>query len=313
MKTNRLRSIGWLFFSVIIVRISIYLFGGWVIENTDINDLLILFLSQLTYVIPVLVYLILKREPVKNVVRIKNVSLKTVGLVFIIAMLVIPITAFVNGISLLFVENTVVNSLGSMASSSGFVAFLLVSAVTPAIMEEGVYRGVVLSDFRKSGLWKGILISAFLFALLHLNLNQFMYAFVFGVIMALIVEVTGSVLMSMLVHFLMNAMSTTVMYITQILTQGKLQETAASAASQKTVLIGVVCFYGVLAIACSIGIVLILSVIAKIEKREVIFNALNPFLKEKPYLYQKAKAFSVPLLLGMLLCIVVIVINLVLS
>lgn len=51
-----------------------------------------------------------------------------------------------------------------------------------------------------------------MFGCMHMNLNQFIYAFALGVYLAFLVEATGSVFSSMLAHFTLNATSTVMSY-----------------------------------------------------------------------------------------------------
>jgi hypothetical protein len=80
-------------------------------------------------------------------------------------------------------------------------------AVIPACIEEFVFRGIFYHSYRKSGILGAALLSGVLFGMLHLNINQFIYAFFIGIIFALLVEATGSMFSSMLAHFAINTYS----------------------------------------------------------------------------------------------------------
>lgn len=92
------------------------------------------------------------------------------------------------------------------------VAFFVI-AVTPTICEELLFRGVLYRGYRKTGRWVAIVLSAFLFGIMHMNLNQFFYAFVVGIIFALVNEVTGSILPSVFLHLYMNGRSTVLLFL----------------------------------------------------------------------------------------------------
>jgi membrane protease YdiL (CAAX protease family) len=71
---------------------------------------------------------------------------------------------------------------------------LLVVGVLPAVCEELAFRGFILSGLRRRFRpWTAILLSSFLFALYQMNVFQFVPHFVFGVVLALLVQRTGSV------------------------------------------------------------------------------------------------------------------------
>ena len=97
------------------------------------------------------------------------------------------------------------SSLVSSTSFGSFVLSVFSLAVIPAIGEELIFRGVVFNGLRKHySLTSSILISSLLFALMHLSLQQFVYPFLLGMIMAWIVARTGSIVCSMVVHFVNN-------------------------------------------------------------------------------------------------------------
>ncbi len=91
---------------------------------------------------------------------------------------------------------------------------IVVLAVLPAICEELIFRGVVLSGLRKNFSEKlALVLSALMFAFMHGNLQQLIYPFLLGLILGWIVMRTGSVFSSMLVHFISNAIVITFAYI----------------------------------------------------------------------------------------------------
>jgi membrane protease YdiL (CAAX protease family) len=102
--------------------------------------------------------------------------------------------------------------MSEIALENPFLLSLFCIAIIPAIFEESVYRGIFYQEYRKINPFGAIFFSALLFGLLHGNLNQFTYAFVMGVIMALIIEATDSILATMIIHFIINGMSVTLLY-----------------------------------------------------------------------------------------------------
>lgn len=104
-------------------------------------------------------------------------------------------------------EKTIFAYIGGTWKSY-FVNLILICLV-PAISEELLFRGVLQNLFSKvsQNIWVGISISAFLFALIHLQpfnfLPMFALAFCYGIIAAY----TGSLWITMILHFLNNALT----------------------------------------------------------------------------------------------------------
>ena len=88
----------------------------------------------------------------------------------------------------------------------GFIGVIFVVAVLPAILEEGVFRGIILNGLKELGALVCCLICGGLFALYHQNPSQTIYQFICGSAFALVALRSGSALPTMLSHFINNAL-----------------------------------------------------------------------------------------------------------
>lgn len=87
------------------------------------------------------------------------------------------------------------------------VLALLVIAVSPAIFEEALFRGVILNTCEKSmGTVRTVFVVGFAFALFHGSPEQTVYQFITGCALAFIALRSGSVLPSVMMHFINNAL-----------------------------------------------------------------------------------------------------------
>lgn len=89
---------------------------------------------------------------------------------------------------------------------------LIFTAILPGVCEEVAHRGMILSSSKKLGRGKAILISAVLFGLLHLNIQQVFYATLIGLFLGYLTIITGSIYPAMIVHFMNNALSVFLTY-----------------------------------------------------------------------------------------------------
>ncbi len=87
------------------------------------------------------------------------------------------------------------------------ILYGIVICVIPPIVEELLFRGLVLQSLRKYGNGFAIVGSAMLFGLYHGNFVQMVFAFIAGLVMALVVVRTGSLWTSIVIHFLNNSIS----------------------------------------------------------------------------------------------------------
>lgn len=181
--------------------------GSGLLYTVDESGFLSLASSQLLLVLPTVLYICRWRIPVKDFLRIGRLPILNILLLVLFSFSIIPFLNFLNVFSMLFARNVIANTASQIIGNQSLAVSLFVIAFLPGAMEEAVYRGAFYNEYRKVSLRKGLLLSALLFALMHLNLNQFIYAFAMGLIFPLLVEANNSILASLLVHFIINANS----------------------------------------------------------------------------------------------------------
>ncbi len=91
-----------------------------------------------------------------------------------------------------------------MIGSSSILPILLIAGVVGPIIEELMFRKLILDRLYPFGEKLAILVSALLFALFHGNLTQFIYAFLLGVVFAYLYCRTGKILYPILLHMAIN-------------------------------------------------------------------------------------------------------------
>lgn len=189
-------------------------------------------LSQGSIVLPFLIYCILKKENPLRVIRFKKIKLKTAILAVAIAIFSYPVVVLLNMISMMFVENAMVEVMPDVLAL-GLVPGLILMALLPAVIEETIFRGMIYNTYSKRRPIVGILLSALLFGLMHMNFNQLPYAVYLGIIMALVMEACDSIVAPMIVHFTMNGTSSTLAF----LTKDTLDEAAGASSDLKSIII----------------------------------------------------------------------------
>lgn len=81
------------------------------------------------------------------------------------------------------------------------------TAVVPALVEEYLFRGVMLKNLLPYGKTVAVVVSALLFSLMHQNFLQFLYAFGAGIVLGVVFLKTGSIWCGVLIHFVNNFLS----------------------------------------------------------------------------------------------------------
>ena len=214
-KRNREPKENGLFLAVILTYLALTLVLG-VLEAAGITLqlplVLALILGELTLAIPTLLYLLLQR-PGRQVLSMgQRLPLSAIPLLILMAYCVMPMVSVINLISMaLSGENAAAPMLGTLQQLPVWLSLLCV-AVLPGVVEEFIFRGLLYRQYRQRRVWPAILASAFLFGLMHMNLNQFCYAFAIGILFCLVYEATGSLLAPMLMHMVYNGNSVVLSY-----------------------------------------------------------------------------------------------------
>ncbi len=265
-KINRLMAGIFLLHIVIVAMLTVA--GG----KIQIGVLLNLSLGEIILFVPTLVYLVVHKikngsQSLKERLHYNKVKPSTLLYVLFFTWLSMPLTTLINSVSMLFVDNTVMG-MADIILDVPFFLMLFFMAVLPATVEELVFRGVTYGGYRRSGTkFMAVMLSALMFGLMHMNLNQALYAFVIGILLALLFEATNSIWATMLFHFIYNAQSCSLMFLIEAIMPGYYEDAANLAISpdQLYITIGV---YMVIAVIATPLAFCMLYKIAKNEGRE---------------------------------------------
>ena len=96
------------------------------------------------------------------------------------------------------------NSLDTMISNMQPWLILLIVVIVGPIMEEVVFRKILLDRIAGYGQVVSMLVSGLIFGVAHGNFYQFFYAFALGVIFAWVYLRTGSILYTIGLHMMIN-------------------------------------------------------------------------------------------------------------
>lgn len=112
-----------------------------------------------------------------------------------------------------------------------FIPALLIIGLLPAICEEAIHRGAILSCFRSIKKdWIIVLIMAIFFGVNHIYIIKFFSTAILGGVLAYVLVKKNNILLTMLMHFTNNALSVIVTY-----RQGAESSDAASIADMNLV------------------------------------------------------------------------------
>lgn len=186
-------------FLMITFAVVIYIFF---MKNVSPADEILATIFQFAFIfaIPILMYQIIWKVPLKSSLPLQAIDVKTILLTLAFSLCLIPLAALLSILSNLFFPAT--ESLSTSASPLWYT-FILV-AILPPLFEEITFRGFLLGGYAKTSTFPVALLNALAFSLIHLNTSQFLYAFLFGFCFVYLFRATRSIYSVIFAHFVVN-------------------------------------------------------------------------------------------------------------
>lgn len=147
---------------------------------------------------------------IKEVLKIKKVPMKSLGLTLILVVLIYPVILLLNGVFLSLLSNFIEYKnfpMELMLQNVPIFNYLIFMCLVPAICEEVFFRGTLTNAYNVYGERFAIVVSALVFALFHFDIQNFIAPFLLGLLFASLIEVTGSILPAILGHFVNNVLA----------------------------------------------------------------------------------------------------------
>lgn len=257
------------------------------------------FLSEFVVLIPAVAAVLYSGEKLSTLIPFHKIKLSSAILIFVYVLALFPLVSLVNYISMLFVENTVSSIADQLLDMPIWVMILSIGIFGPFV-EEIVFRGVMLQSFQRTGRILGsIIVSSIMFGMIHMNFNQFAYGTVMGIMLALLVEATGSVLASFIAHAFFNTFEVVSMYANKDVLEDATSIAEDYLEGMSDVWSDII-FVGYLIIMAIIFTAIAMAVvkkIAKIEQRQEFFSSIKASGKGG------MKLVTLPLVIAMIIAV----------
>lgn len=224
--------LSWTFFSLFMLAVVVLGVGNLIsliVEltrpewaNSNWFNWAVTFISLVLIGLPVF-YLFINKIPDSPKGEIKPLKITTFIVIFFICASAMYITNMfslfiVFMLSIIKGEN-IINPLADAMINGNYLITLVYAAIIAPIVEEVIFRGLLLSKLRRFGDIPAILLSGLAFGCFHFNLSQFFYAAVLGFIFAYVTIRTNTIKYSIILHVMINSISTA---ITPLTTDGNI-------------------------------------------------------------------------------------------
>ena len=255
-------------------------------------------ICELLLALPGLLFLSFSENKIIEFLHFKKIKIGTLLVIIPFTFFSMPLIILANLLSQFLVENEVTAAMESSQVGEMPLLLLLYSVgIFAPFCEELVCRGVYYRGYRKSGsAFKAMILSSLLFALMHMNLNQAVYAFVMGVMAVLLVEATGSLWSSFLYHALINSSQVYMMHAMLKVNPSAYSE-AAEAMTTETMVFALGAYLIIVAVTLPIAWALLVWMSGH-EGRRGVLPLIWIERKKK-----EDKLLTIPLIFAFILCI----------
>ena len=191
-------------------------FGFFNLGNEILSDVFSTTLIQIIilFLLPFVLYIVMLKTKPKQVFEefgYKKLGLKAILICFGLGILAYILNVFVSNFFAIILNYIGYNPQYSSSGGSGYDTFpkflygVLSVAILPALCEEFLHRGLVLRGTSNIiGYKRAIILSSLLFGLMHLNISQFFYATILGILMGFVATTTRSIWPATIIHFCNN-------------------------------------------------------------------------------------------------------------
>lgn len=172
-----------------------------------------LILASVMYLVIALVFFFINRKSDNKIIS-KSSGKKILFYILIAIISFLALYPIITCIDTLLVNLGIsLNTLPYELNTSGYLVSLLSVVILPAIVEELLFRGLIFKGLKPYGKVFSISISALIFSLYHISIDQTIYPFLIGLLLGVIMYKENNILYCIVVHFTNNLLSLTLSYL----------------------------------------------------------------------------------------------------
>ena len=182
-------------------------------QNLGIPGLVI---TELAFLAMAVIYCLIRKVKIKEVFPVKKVKVREVIGCILLVLGIFPVSLMLVALTAIIFPQAAseVGELNSFIFGNlNFPLAVLIVALLPAICEEAIHRGAILSNFR--GIkhdWVIVLIMGIFFGINHMSVLRFLTTMTLGLFLSYVVVKKNNIILSMIMHFTNNFISVAISY-----------------------------------------------------------------------------------------------------
>ncbi|MFY9177487.1 MAG: type II CAAX endopeptidase family protein [Caldicoprobacterales bacterium] len=196
--------------------------ASWIPETSEGADYYwkLLIMEFVLIGLPALIYMLIFRMDIRKVIRLNPIKPGEGLLVLGMAIFGYWVMIIINLIWYWIVSHLgtpVGQHLPDIQNEKQLLAAVAVIGFVPALVEEFLFRGLILRGYEKFGSKVAIVMTGILFGMLHIQLLSIPSIILIGIIISYVVYRTNSILAGIIYHFVHNGMTVFFLFVQNLL------------------------------------------------------------------------------------------------
>jgi len=181
--------------------------------NSRSLSLLSMFVGQTFMIIPLFIFLRVRKKPIKEMLRIHSVPLNIIFTTILLSFGVVILLDEIDRIANLFLPQaellTQLSSLLAFDSLGTAIILLVTISILAPLSEELLFRGFLQKVLEESwkDVTKAVLITSMFFAFIHMNPYWIIQIYLIGILLGYLAWRTGSIIPSFILHGFNNCIA----------------------------------------------------------------------------------------------------------
>lgn len=191
---------------LVLLSMLIFILFSLVLEMTV--EVPSIFDQYVLLLLPLAAVTLIMKVDIKERFKFNKFKWSSLGYIVLLVFLVMPVSMFISQLTdMVFGANPsgIENYVDSL--DFGFAMLLFHLAITPAICEELLFRGLLMDNKVGLNMHKLALLNGLLFGLFHIGYDQIFYCVWMGMVLGYVTLITNSIYPAIIIHFLNNAIS----------------------------------------------------------------------------------------------------------
>jgi membrane protease YdiL (CAAX protease family) len=165
----------------------------------------VIVIQLLILALPSVFYCTLRGKEFRAGLRINLFPLSAIILIVSASVLIVSGSGLIGaGMNALFPEAFSASSSTAAAGSADSFYYVIAFAVVPAITEEVLFRGIILTEFTSKGVFCAVTVSSLAFAMSHFSFVRFPVYLFSGLVLAAVTFAARSLIAAVIVHLVNN-------------------------------------------------------------------------------------------------------------